>query len=77
MAKRFVHIVYPAGQAPPLYAFARSDLMHTTARAMLGVEVVTLEVHEQLPGPIRDDLEVDFDEDDETPRIVVDVDETD
>lgn len=79
-----VYIVWSQTEGRPLYAFTRADLMHTTALAMLGVEVTALPLHDRLPAPIREDLVVDaFSEDDETPvdeeppKLVVDVDDID
>lgn len=73
-----VYIVWSATEGRPLYAFTRANLMHTTALAMLGVEVISLPLHDQLPAPIREDLVVEaFSEDDVTPKTIVDVDDID
>ena len=72
MAKRFVHLVVPAGTPPPLYAFTPSDAAYATARAILGVDVITVEVLDELPErPRTKTLRSAPD------KIVVDVDEID
>lgn len=73
MKPKFVHVVMPAGATPPLYVFTPSDAAYVTARAILGVDVVTLPLLESVPASILEDLERDFDEDDVTPEVVIEI----
>lgn len=56
MGKRFVHLVIPATAPSPLAATTRADLAFAIARAILGVDVVTVEVLDRIPESIKDDL---------------------
>lgn len=67
---RFTHIVW-APATGPIAQYANPELAHAHARTMVGVDVVTLPISTELPSVVRDDLERDFDEDDDTPEISV------
>lgn len=67
--KRVIHIVW-AKETGPVAAYTDPTMAYTHARTMLGVDVSTCEIREQVPDVVRDDLEVEWDSDDETPRVV-------
>jgi hypothetical protein len=71
VSKRVIHIVFPAGSAPPLHATTNASTAYTIASSMLGVDVVTLPIEDMVPEVVRDDLEQDFDENDDTPQVAV------
>jgi hypothetical protein len=63
---RFVHIVWSAATGP-IAVYSNPDLAWTHARSMLGVDVASMPVSAELPPIVREDLDSDFDDDDNTP----------
>lgn len=69
MSRTYIHIVW-SPQTGPLAAYTRPDLAYNHARTMVGVEVGSLIVLEQMPEVVVMDIESDFDGDDDTPKVV-------
>jgi len=68
VATKVVHVVWsPAG---PVAAYRNPELAWAHARSMLGVDVSSCELRDTLPEVVVDDLESDFDDNDDTPKVV-------
>ena len=68
MAK-IVHIVW-SPNGGPIAAYTDPTKAHTHARTMLGVDVGSCELRDQLPDVVRDDIQVEWEGDEDTPRVV-------
>jgi hypothetical protein len=62
-------VIVPGGII--LGAYTAPDSAHLHSRVVTGAEVVVCELLEQVPASVRDDLAVDFDDDDDTPVVGV------
>jgi len=74
---KILHVLWSA-QSGPIAGYADPTKAWTHARTMLGVDVAQVEIRDQLPEVVRDDIEIEWSatEDDDTPRIVdVDIDD--
>ena len=67
--KRVIHIVW-AKETGPVAAYFDPTMAWTHARTMLGVDVMSCEVREQVPDIVREDLQVEWEGDEDTPRVV-------
>lgn len=67
-AKATIHVVW-APNVGPLIAYYDPTKAWTHARTILGVDVIQVELRDDLPEVVRDDLEDDMFSDDETPRV--------
>jgi hypothetical protein len=67
-SSKILHVLW-SPQSGPLCAYWDPTKAWRHARTMLGVEVTSVELREDLPEVVRDDIESDFEGDDDTPQM--------
>jgi len=68
MAK-ILHVLW-SPQTGPFVGYFNPQVAWGHARTMLGVEVAQVEIREQMPDVAREDIQVEWDGEDDTPRVI-------
>ena len=67
--RKFLHIVWSPAVGP-LVAYSDASVAFAHARTILGAQVDACELRAQLPETVRDDIQSEWEDDEQTPNVV-------
>lgn len=67
--RKILHIVW-SPTTGPIVAYSDSSVAFAHARTITGAEVGSCELRAQLPEVVRDDIQSEWEDDEQTPRVV-------